>query len=367
MNAPARFPQQAIAAAVGVALAAAAGTVLAQAKPAADIPSITLKVADSFPPSGFVPDRKKSWAEYITKRTDGKVKFQFFWSESLFKQADAAPNLASGIADFSNVASTYDPAKTQLWMTLDMPFNAKDYWCGISSATKLQQEEPNLQKMFQGLGFMPVVGYSSGHFQFLSKNPVEKLSDLQNKRVRSYGGARINMYKPLGISPIFMPYGQIYEAVERGVVDGAEATILLTDSFKHYEIAKNLTATQSGMAIAAPLSVSLKRWNTFPESLKQIFRDAAVFHDQEFARGMIEGEAVKLKEFAEKRGMRIIKLSDADTAALEKAGKDAQEAWMVDMEKKGVPARATWNTFQSMQRDCEKDIAANGYPWARKK
>ena len=349
--------------AVAVGLGASASAV---AQAPADIPSVTLKIATIFPPAGFIPDQWKAWSENITKRTDGKVKFQFFWSDSLFKQADAAPNLAAGVADFAQVASTYDPAKTALWMTLDMPFNARDYWCGISASVKTQQDEPNLKKSFETLGFIPITGYSSGHFHFLSKNPIEKLTDLQKKRIRSYGGARIKMYEPLGISPIFMPYSQIYEAVERGVMDAAEATILLTDSFKHYEIAKNLTLAHSGMVLAAPLSVSLKRWNSFPASLRTIILAASVEHDMAFARGMIEQEAVKLKDFVEKRGMRIINLPPADQAALEKAGKAAQEQWLVDMDKRGVPARATWAYFQNLQTGCDQEIAAKGYPWARK-
>ena len=360
-----RPPAKRIGALVSAALLAMATASTATAQPA-DIPTITLKVADSFPPVGFVPEMKKTWAENITKRTGGKVKFQFFWSESLFKQADAAPNLAAGVADFSNVASTYDPAKTALWMTLDMPFNARDYWCGISASVKTQQDEPNLKKTFDQLGFLPIMGYSSGEFHFISTKPIEKLADLQKKRIRSYGGARIRMYEPLGIAPIFMPYGQIYEAVERGVVDGAEATILLTDTFKHYEVAKFITATGSGMVVAAPLSISLKRWNSFPASLKQIFVEAGIEHDQLFAKSMIEQEGVKRKEFVDKRGMRMIRLAAGDQAALEKAGKDAQEAWLVEMEKKGVPARATWAHFQNLQTACEKEIAANGYPWAKK-
>jgi TRAP-type C4-dicarboxylate transport system substrate-binding protein len=338
---------------------------LAQSAPA-DIPTITLKVAHSFPPTGFVPDRFREWTENITKRTDGKVKFQMFWSESLFKQVDAAPNLAAGVADFSNVSSTYDPAKTQLWMTLDMPFNARDYWCGITASVQTQQEEPNLKRTFEQLGFMPITGYASGHFHFLSNKPIEKLSDLHKKRLRSYGGARIKMYEPLGISPIFMSYGQIYEAVERGVVDGAEGTVLLTDSFKHYEIAKFMTETGSGMALAAPVSVSLRRWNSFPASLKKIILDASTEHNMAFAKGMIEQETIKLKEFSERRGMRLIKLSPTDQAALEKAGKDAQENWLADMEKKNVPARATWARFQELQTSCEREIASKGYPWARR-
>lgn len=352
-----------IAAALLLAVPASAG---AQNVPA-DIPSVTLKVADTFPPTGFVPEQEKAWAESITKKTGGKVKFQFFWSDSLFKQADGATNLAAGVADFARVASTYDPAKTQLWMTLDMPFNAKDYWCGISSSVQVAQEEPNLKKTFDQLGFLPVVGYSSGHFQFLSKGPIEKVSELAGKRIRSYGGARIKMYELLNISPIFMPYSQIYEGVERGVVDGAEATILLTESFKHYEVAKHMMITNSGFVAASPLSISMRRWNSFPESLKQIFREAAIEHDQEWARKMMELESIKLREFQEKRGLKVVNLSGADLAAIEKAGKEAQELWLADMDKKGVPARATWGKFQELNAACEKEVAANGYPWAKKK
>ncbi len=174
------------------------------------------------------------------------------------------------------------------------------------------------------------------------------------------------MYELLGISPIFMPYGQIYEAIERGVIDGAEATILLTDSFKHYEIAKFMTLANSGFVLAAPLSISLKRWNSFPASLKKIFLEAGTEHDMGYARQMIEQEGVKLKEFQDTRGMKVLTLSAADQVTLEKAGKDAQELWLADMDKRGVPARATWAYFQNLQSACEKEIAAKGYPWQKK-
>ncbi len=334
--------------------------------PPADIPEMTLKVAESFPPVGFVPDVTKKWAETIIQKTGGKVKLQFFWSDSLFKQADGATNLPAGVADFARVPSTYDPAKTLLWMTLDMPMNARDYWCGISSAVKVQRDEPNLKKKFEELGFMPIVGYSSGHFQFLARTPIEKLADLKGKRLRSYGGARVKMYELLGLAPIFMPYGQIYEAVERGVVDGAEATILLTESFKHYEVAKFMTLGGTGFVVAAPLSIGLRRWNTFPESLKKIFIEAGHEHDMAFAKGMIELESVRLKEFQDNRGMKVIKLSAEEDAALKKAGLDAQELWLKDMDARNVPARATWKVFQDLQTDCEKQVAAKGYPWAPK-
>lgn len=350
--------------AAGLVLLAPAGA-WAQAVPA-DIPEITLKIADTFPPVGFVPTEQKAWAEAITKKTGGKVKFQFFWSDSLFKQADAATNLAAGVADGARVSSTYDPAKTRLWMTLDMPYNAKDYWCGMSSSVTVEQEEPNLSKTFSQLGFLPVLGYSSGHFHFLSNKPIAKIEDLKGKRLRSYGGARVKMYELVGISPIFMAYSQIYEGIERGVIDGAEATILLTVSFKHYEVAKYLTLASSGFVLASPISLSQKAWGSFPASLKKIFRESGIEHDQEYARKMMEQEKVVLEEFREKRGMTILTLSPADQATIDQAGAKAQELWLEDMEKNGVPARATWGKFRELYTACEKDVATKGYPWAKK-
>jgi len=331
-----------------------------------DIPEMTLKIADTFPPVGFVPTEQMAWAENVTKMTGGKVKFQFFWSDSLFKQADAATNLSAGVADGARVSSTYDPAKTQLWMTLDMPYNAQDYWCGMSSSVQTEQEEPNLQKTFDQLGFVPVLGYSSGHFQFLANKPIEKLGDLTGKRLRSYGGARVKMYELLNLSPIFMPYSQIYESIERGVIDGAEATILLTVSFKHYEVAKYMTIAKTGFVLASPISLNKKVWDGFPDSLKQIFIEAGKQHNQNYARKMMEQEEVALKDFATTKGMTIIHLSPADQAAIDEAGHKAQELWLADMESKGVPARTTWGDFRKRYDACAKDVADNGYPWAKK-
>ena len=55
-------------------------------------------------------------------------------------------------------------------------------------------------------------------------------------------------------------------------LDGAEATILLTESFKHYEVAKFMTLAGTGFVLAAPLSIGLKRWNRQIERAGHSFR-----------------------------------------------------------------------------------------------
>ncbi|HXH13692.1 MAG TPA: C4-dicarboxylate TRAP transporter substrate-binding protein [Alphaproteobacteria bacterium] len=349
--------------AMGVPAQALAGSPTASG---VDIKPMTLKVAEQLPPTGFASEMRKWWMDEITARTGGKVKFQVFWSQSLLKGQDMASGLTAGIAQIANVASTYDPARTALWMTLDMPYNAKDYWCGISASRLVSEEEPHLRASFEKLGFMPLLGYSSGQFHFLSKTPLLKLADLQGRRIRSYGGARVKWMEELKIAPVFMNYGDIYEAVERGVVDGAEATIYLTEAFKHYEIAKHLTKLDSGFVVAASLSINLKVWNSFPASLQQVFRDVSREHDMAYARKLTELEGQLLKKFQAENGLEYHELPPADRQALEDAGKQAQEKWLTEMESKGIPARATWAKFMELVKTCEAEVAANGYPWAKR-
>jgi TRAP-type C4-dicarboxylate transport system substrate-binding protein len=299
------------------------------AKPDAptDIPSMALKVADFIPAVGFAQDMRRWFVDEIGKRTGGKVKFQVFWAEALLKAKDIPSGLGAGVAELGNAASTFDPARTPIWMTLDMPYNAKDYWCGLSASRVVADEEPGLREEFEKNGFKPIIGYASGHFHFLTKSPILKVSDLPGKRLRTYGGARVRWMQELGITPIFMPYGGIYEGVERGVLDGAEAVYYLSEASKHYEIAKNLTVANSGFVVGAPWSINLKVWNSFPESLKQIFREVGREHDLEFARKLMELEGNILKKWQEKDRVKVHHLSADDQKALEDAGKLAQKKW----------------------------------------
>jgi TRAP-type C4-dicarboxylate transport system substrate-binding protein len=344
----------------------AIGSAGAPGTPAGDFPAMTLRVAEQLPPVGFASEMRKWWADEITKRTGGKVKFQFFWSQSLLKGQDMASGVAAGIAELAAVASTYDPSRTALWMTLDMPYNARDYWCGISAATAVVDADPGLRAEFERNGFRPLLGYASGHFNFLTRTPAATLGELQGRRVRSYGGARVKWLEELRMAPVFMNYADIYEALERGVVDGAEATIYLTEAFKHYEIAKHLTLTESGFVVAASLAVNLRTWARFPEPLKQLFRDVGREHDMQYARRLMELEEDLLKKFQEQHGLQVHRLAAEEQQAMAQAGRRAQARWLEEMDAKGLPARATWEAFQGLQHTCEREVAANGYPWQRR-
>jgi TRAP-type C4-dicarboxylate transport system substrate-binding protein len=310
----------------------------------------------------------KWWANEITKRTEGKVKFQFFWGGSLIKLPDMISGIASGVADIGFIVSTYDPAKTSLWMNLDLPLNAKDYWCGMQASKAAAQEDPALKAELEKNGFKPLVGYASGFAWIVTKKPVTKITDLKGKKIRAYGGAFVPWMEELGMSPVFMNMADVYEAIDRGVVDGTMLSLTIAQAFKFYEVTKYFTPFgNNSLGLASPFaSINLKLWNSFPESLKKIFRDVSYEHDIRFARGLEEFEGKLLKDFQEKNGVKVGQLSADDVKLLEETGKRVRERFLAQGEAKGLPVRKTWTKYEELYRACEAEVAAKGYPWGKR-
>jgi TRAP-type transport system periplasmic protein len=331
-----------------------------------EFPEMTLRSAQGLVSTGFAQEAHQWWADEITKRTGGKVKIETFWAGSLIAARDIPSAVAAGAVEIGHVPSTYDPARTRLWMTLDMPFNVRDHYCGMVAARRVAQENENLIEEFKRNNMLPVVGYNSGFQQFAAKEPIPTVESLQGKRMRSYGGARIALHEKLGITPVFMPFIEIYEAIERGVIDGsADVAIYLGNAFKLHEVAPHFQVADSGVAVAAPLAVfNLQVWEGLPDNLKQVIREVSEEHDMRFARELIKQETDILKSYEDNPAIEVYRLSEEDRAAMETVGKEVQEEWIAGAEDPEA-ARNVWDNFQSLQRECETDIAANKYPWER--
>ena len=348
-------------------LLAGVGAFGASAQNAEEFPEMTLRVAEGIGSTGFASETLQWWADEIEKRTNGRVKLEIFWGGSLVAWTDIPAAVASGAVDIGHVPSTYDPARTRLWMTLDMPFNVRDHWCAVYAGRKVTTENEHLAAELEKNNMVPLVGYDSGFQQYIASDPIPGLKELEGRRMRSYGGARVKLHEELGITPVFMPFGEIYGAIERGVIDGsADVAIYIGNVFKLQEVANHFLVTGSGAAVAAPFAVMNKGvWDGLPDNLKTVIQEVSDEHDQRFAQALIAAEEDLLKQFEDDPNITVYRLTDEDYAAMEAAAKKVQEAWIAEAEAEGLAAGDVWDQFQSLQAECEADVKANGYPWAR--
>jgi TRAP-type mannitol/chloroaromatic compound transport system substrate-binding protein len=211
------------------------------------------------------------------------------------------------------------------------------YWSGKEPGFKAAQEWPACNDPLQGLiwiyhgGGMEISNKMTEKYgiryigatpmereHIWSKKPIKGVADLKGLKMRAAGVAA-DSFALLGASVVTVPGGEIYQALERGVIDACEFTFPTVNySYGFHEVTKYITMpTYSGGGWYDWL-VNAKAWQELPDDLKLIV-DVAIKETTllYWAKVRVETEVVldKLK----KHGMNFITWAPEDMAKLEKA------------------------------------------------
>ena len=143
--------------------------------------------------------------------------------------------------------------------------------------------------------------FDSGSRSFYMKDkPIKAPSDLKGNKIRvMQSKMAINMIKGLGGSPTPISYGELYTALQQGVVDGAENNPPSFYSSRHYEICKFYSLDQH-TRVPDLLLASKKHWDGFPtqtrELITRVAREASLFQRQLWQKQSDEALAKVQKE-----------------------------------------------------------------------
>lgn len=118
--------------------------------------------------------------------------------------------------------------------------------------------------------------YDAGSRSFYtSKKAIRTPEDLKGLKIRVMNNQMaINMVNALGGSATPMSYGELYTAIQQGVVDGAENNPPSFVSSNHYEISKYYTLDQHS-SVPDVLLISTKFWEKLSDEEKIWVQDAA--------------------------------------------------------------------------------------------
>lgn len=189
--------------------------------------------------------------------------------------------LKNGTVDFtfhsSIILSTIDPR----FSVFSMP------WIAPSEKELFALMDGPGQVVWQGLervGVVPLGGYSTSGFRQLTNNrvPVTKPSDLKGLTLRIPGLKLYqSIFRELGVNPVATSFGELYGALQQGVVDGQENPISTIFAARLHEIQKHLTLWNYSADSIGVLTNS-RLWQDLSAREKDIFttaaRDAATWH-----------------------------------------------------------------------------------------
>jgi TRAP-type C4-dicarboxylate transport system substrate-binding protein len=301
---------------------------------------IKLTFADQNSPAGWGPSHAlKPWLQQVEEATKGRVKFELFPSQTLIKGVDMWKGIRSGIADMGWCVQGYWPEQTPLSDVMSLPFlplpsaekGSEVYW-------KIYEKFPSIQKEFADI--QPILLHTSSANLFVTKKPVKTLEDLKGLKLRVLGGPPAEMSKALGAVPTLIPMPDVYQSLDKGVVDGAAAPWEAIHAFRLYEVAKYFVeAPLYGAAFS--VCTNKQKWESLPKDVRdQIMSVSGVvgakFWGKNFFDTAEQGAIERAK--AGNYELNRYKLPPDEVERWRKtAGEPLWNEWVKKMEAKGHP------------------------------
>jgi len=280
----------------------------AQADSIAEMDTMTLRVASLYGPDSWFTAPMAAYTQRLEQRSNGKLKFEYYYAGSLVPAKELTSGLGSGLFDFGFVLPAYEAAKfsVDVWQgSLAIP-SISDPILEVATTALSGYEwtaglKAHNQQLLDAGIFAVMPSFSiTGPYGVLCKEDNATLADLEGKRSRVAGEIWTKEAQNIGLTPVALPITEVYQSFQSGVIDcwmggladaGANGFF---DHAKYFNLGMGLTAYAQ-----AVYGFNLDTWNAFPSDLKEIVWDETAQYAAELLEAALKQQLRAAKDSVE--------------------------------------------------------------------
>jgi len=279
-------------------------------------PSVSLRMSSSLPADGN--SSHYVWYERFSKNLKSslgdKVSIAYFPNNQLGKESDVVQQVRLGSMDMMI-------SGTSIWATAVPEMGVLDMGYLFESADHVGKALDGaaglaLSKMLADRASVVTLGYaySMGARNVYTKAAMKSASELRGVKVRVLPVPNfVATLKYMGAVATPIPFGEIYTALQTGVVDGVEQDAPTVLSGKFYEVAGHCMLTQHIFNPVMPL-ISKRAMERMPTDLRKPFLEAA---GEATAYQRAQASSTEVKAFDQMKSLGVT-VTTVDRAALAK-------------------------------------------------
>jgi len=185
----------------------------------------------------------EEFARLVAEKTDGRLTVNIAGAETLGNDAAMLTSLQTGAIDFTANSQGPSSALVPEMAVLGLPFLFSDADAAFAVVDGPIGE--TLAKKFEAIGIIPL-GYWDNGIRHVSnsKRAINAPADLAGLKIRTPADPMtIDIFTALGSSTEQIAFGELYVALQQGVVDGQENPLANISSSKLYEVNKFISLT----------------------------------------------------------------------------------------------------------------------------
>lgn len=218
--------------------------------------------------------------EYVEENLGDKYEVQIYPNELLGGQTKVIELAQTGAIDFVLVGTPNLENFADVYEVFSMPylFTSEEAYHAVMNDVDYMQQ---VYRSTDEAGFQVLTWYNAGTRSFYSKTPIHTPDDLKGLKMRvQQSPASVNMCNAFGAAASPMSFGEVYTAIQQGVIDGAENNELALTNNKHGEVAKYYAYNKHQM-VPDVLVGNLKFLGSLSDEEFEIFQEAALISTEE--------------------------------------------------------------------------------------
>jgi C4-dicarboxylate-binding protein DctP len=244
---------------------------------AAAAENFTLKLANAGPadPEDRTVIAVELFKNHVQNKTGGSVKIEVFHASQLGNEKEILEGLKMGTIELGTITTGPVPTLFKPIMVFDIPYlfpNQVVAWDVLDGpfGRKLMEE------MRKVTGIRTLAISENGYRHFVtSEKQIKSVADMKGLKIRTMENpAHMKMVEALGASPTPVAFGELYMALQQGVVDGCELPMTLTNNGKYYEVQKH-TILDGHLYNPLIMFVNDKVWEKLSEDQKAALYEGA--------------------------------------------------------------------------------------------
>lgn len=314
-----------------------------------DAPAVEIVFGHPFPAEHhLVVNVLQPWMDDVTERTDGTVTFDVQPGGALTGPPEAYEHPAAGVTDMGWALHGYTPGRFPLTEVVELPFLFDSAVQGTETLWDLYEEFEPLREEYRDTHVLALWTHDVGDL-FTTEQPVRSASDVAGLSIRTPAPMQNNLIEALGGSAVGMPAPELYDALDRGVIDGLMIGHSGVPTFSLEEVLG--TVTRGNFFVGTMfLVLNPQTWESMSPAQQAVFDETA---NRTLSLALAEDmDRVGTEAAAqfEEWGFEVTELDDAALEEWRAATEQVPQQW-IDAQAEGVPAQEIYDRVSQATAD----------------
>jgi len=212
-------------------------------------------------------------ANRVAEYTEGRLRMVVYPSEQLGPERDMIEQLQLGLVDMTKISTSPLESFVPKNAVFSLPYvfrNADHYWTVLDGPIGEELLAAGETRGLKGLCY-----YDSGSRSFYAKKPILSPDDLAGMKIRvQMSRTSMEMVTAMGASPTPISFGELYTALQQGVVDGAENNLPSFYLSRHFETCRHYSFDEHTRT-PDMLLIGTETWDSLAPDLQDALERAA--------------------------------------------------------------------------------------------